>query len=48
MSGNDKLVFLVPMYILEEPFHNKLETLQQYCMYSVIFEFLIKSNLLKS
>lgn len=28
-SGKDKLVSLVPVCILEEPFHNKLETLQQ-------------------
>lgn len=43
-----KQIFLFPVYILEESFHNKLETLQQCSMYSVIFEFLTRTNLLES
>lgn len=48
MSGNDKQIFLFPVYILEESFHNKLEPLQPHCMYSGIFEFLLRNNLLES
>lgn len=43
VSGREKLVFLVPVYILEESFYNKLETPQPYWTYS-IFEFFMKNK----